>query len=325
MNWYDATTTLISSQSSAAINESIQGTWGIISLPNTVSPDTAASAIIEIDIAGVPEGEAHYFDGFQLEPGSLPTSFNSNFAQSSLTGTMLAPATVTVRETAVGSAKPLYGSSAALPGAGTAGRLYWATDTNGLYFDNGTSWVLINASGSAGLNGPYDFPFTYDPRSQSSTSTTSVSAFTANNVYYARLQGTATISGLLIHANTIIAGDNGGTLNLALYNTSGSGRSAKPSTKISGSDLSITFNTTTGADFSANFSSSIAVSHGMWVGFSSTLSTSSSLMRNLTGNFTTGVANGLNWVTTSSGTGPTLPSTAPALSSYYATLLVVGI
>jgi hypothetical protein len=37
------------------------------------------------------------------------------------------------------------------------------------------------------------------------------------------------------------------------------------------------------------------------------------------------MTDGLTWVTTSSGTGPTLPSTVPALSSYFITLLVVGI
>ncbi|HSX31459.1 MAG TPA: glycosyl hydrolase family 28-related protein, partial [Candidatus Saccharimonadales bacterium] len=138
VNWYDGTSTFLSSQTSSAQNESIQGTWAVIALPNVTSPDTAAYAEVQVNVASVPEGEAHYFDGFQLEPGSLPTSFNSNFAASTLSGGMLAPATITVRETAAGSAKPLYGSAASIPSAGTTGRMYWATDTNGLYFDNGT-------------------------------------------------------------------------------------------------------------------------------------------------------------------------------------------
>ncbi|HSX05662.1 MAG TPA: glycosyl hydrolase family 28-related protein [Candidatus Saccharimonadales bacterium] len=324
VNWYDAVNTLISSQTSSAVNESIQGTWSTIALPNVIAPDTAAKAEVQVNVASVPEGESHYFDGFQLEPGTLPTSFNANFAQSSLNGNMLAPATITSRETATGSAKPLYGTTAAMPPAGTAGRMYWATDTNGLYFDNGTSWVVVNASGSASLDGMYDFPFTYDPRAAGSTSSSAL-GFTTNNVYYFRLQGAATINGLMLHQLGVGSGDGSGkTVNLALYNNTGSGRSAKPSTKISGSDLSITPGASAG-DLSANFTGSITVSHGMWVGFSTTLSSASSLSRNSTSNVSTSTTDGLSWVTTTSGTGPTLPSTAPALSSFYLTLLVVGI
>lgn len=318
VNWYDAVNTFISSQASATVSESIQGTWATISLPNAIAPDNAAKAEVQVNVAGVPTGEAHYFDGFQLEPGSLPTSFNANFPQSSFNGNMMAPLSITSRETAVGSAKPLFGLTASLPSAGTVGRLYWATDTNGLYFDNGTSWVLINASGSASLNGPFDFPFTYDPRFVFTTATSN--GFGANNVYYFRLQGAGTTNGLLLK---LLATASGQTLNLALYTNTGSGRSSKPNTKISGSDLSITLPASAG-DISANFGSPIAVSHGMWVGFSCT-SVTASFYRTAGSNDSSGQSDGLAWVTTTSGTGPTLPATAPALSSFRMTPLIVGI
>jgi hypothetical protein len=41
------------------------------------------------------------------------------------------------------------GTYATIPAAGTVGRLYVTSDTNLTYRDNGTSWVLINASSSS--------------------------------------------------------------------------------------------------------------------------------------------------------------------------------
>jgi hypothetical protein len=170
----------------------------------------------------------------------------------------------------------------------------------------------------------YDFPFTYDPRLLALTPSTSVLGFTANNVYYSRLQGAGTINGLMIHQLSAVAGDIGKVVNLALYTDTGSGRSSKPSTKVSGSDLVLTMGGSA-ADLSGNFSSPIATTHGWWVGFSTTASATSSFSRNITSNSSTSFADGLNWQTTTGGTGPSLPGTAPALSSYYVTLLVVGI
>jgi hypothetical protein len=312
INWYDAVDALISIQASVNISESIQGTWGTVALPNAISPDTAAKAEVQITVSNVPEGEFHYFDGFQLEPGSLPTSFNSNLPQSSLSGTMLAPATITSRETAIGSAKPLFGTTASLPVAGTAGRLYWATDTNGLYFDNGTSWVLINASGSANLDGMYDFPFTIDPRLGSG-----FSAVTANNVYYFRLQGAATIAGLALHIGTT---DNTQTINLGIYTNSGAGRNAKPGSLVAGSTATITLTASNGF-YSANFAGGVTIQHGQWVGLSTTSSTAT-FLRNA-GNTGTALTAGLSWF--QSGGGPTLPSTAGTLGNFLMTPIIVGI
>lgn len=316
INWYDATNTFISSQTSAAINESIQGVWATITLPNAVAPDTAAKAEVQVNVAAVPEGEAHYFDGFQLEPGTMSTSFNSNFADSSLRGNMLAPLSITSRETANGSAKPLFGTTASQPAAGTAGRLYWATDTNTLYFDNGTSWVPVNVTGTPALDAMYDFPFTFDPRLGLNSSM----LFTANNVYYFRLQGSATLNGLMLR-NAVA--QNGQTVNLAIYTSTGSARSAKPGAKVTGSDISITLTAIAG-DVSGTFTAPITVTHGQWVGFSTTCTTGK--FGATTGsNTTTSLTDGLSWVTTASGTGPTLPITPGALSSWQVTPFVVGI
>jgi hypothetical protein len=48
----------------------------------------------------------------------------------------------------------LYGLYAARPAAGTAGRLYWATDLGGLYLDTGSTWdslSIISVDESTGL------------------------------------------------------------------------------------------------------------------------------------------------------------------------------
>lgn len=311
VNWYSATNTLLSSSTSAAALESIQGVWGSVVLPGVISPDTATKAEVQVDVAAVPEAEYHLFDGFQLEPGGQPTSFNTNFPASSLTGAMLAPASVTVRETAVGSAKTLFGASGAIPAAGTAGRLYWATDTNGLYFDNGTSWVLINASGSAALDGMYDFPFTLDPRyAQGST------AVTANNIYYFRLQGAGTINGLALRVGTT---DNTKTVNLGIYTNTGSGRASKPSSRVSTVSISLTAAT---GDYSANFGSPVTVQHGQWVALSTDSGTATFLRAGP--NAGTILTEGLSWF--SSGGGPTLPSTASgSLFDFLNTPIIVGI
>jgi hypothetical protein len=42
------------------------------------------------------------------------------------------------------------GTLAARPAAGTTGRLYWATDTKAIYYDDGTAWQAGAGSGSAG-------------------------------------------------------------------------------------------------------------------------------------------------------------------------------
>jgi len=42
-----------------------------------------------------------------------------------------------------------YGTYSAIPAAGNAGRVYVATDTQTLYFDNGSAWLQIGTSGTA--------------------------------------------------------------------------------------------------------------------------------------------------------------------------------
>lgn len=37
----------------------------------------------------------------------------------------------------------VQGTLASRPGAGTDGQFYWATDTNELYYDNGSSWIPV--------------------------------------------------------------------------------------------------------------------------------------------------------------------------------------
>lgn len=311
VNWYTAVDVLISSQTSGPVNESIQGTWATISLPNSIAPDTAAKAEIQVNIANVPTGESHYFDGFQLEPGSLPTSFNTNFPQSSITGNALAPLTVTSRETAAGSAKPLYGTTAAQPSAGTIGRLYWATDTNSLYFDNGTSWVVVSASSTASPDGMYDFPYTVDPRTGGG-----YTSVTANNIYYYRIQGAGTIAGLALHIGT---SDSGQSINLGIYTNTGSGRNAKPGSLVAGSTTTIALTAATGY-YSANFAGSLAVTHGQWVAFSSTSAVATYLRP--APNTGTALTAGLAWYQSG---GPTLPSTPGTLNNYLMTPVIVGI
>lgn len=308
INWYTAAQALISSDSGASASVSIQGTWTLLSAPGITAPDTAAYAELAVTVNGVPEAEYHVFDGFQLEPGALPTSFNSNFPQSSLAGTMLVPATITSRETAAGSAKPFYGAAASIPAAGSAGRLYWATDSNALYFDNGTSWAVINASGSSQLDGMFDVPFTVDPRLGSGFSTV-----TANNVYYFRVQGSATISGLGIHIGTADAANG---VNFGVYNNTGVGRNAKPSTLVS----SCTLASATAGFQTATFASSVTVQHGQWFAIS-TASATVTFLRNAA-NTGTALSAGLAWFQTG---GPTMPSTAGTLSNYLMTPIIVGV
>lgn len=152
VHWYNSSDTLLGSFTSGNFSESIQGTWLQTYLSGVLSPDTVSYAVAELSVAGVPESEYHLFDGFQLEPGQLFTSFNSNFGDSTLTGNMLVPATVTARETAEGSAKPYADVAANRPAAGTAGRLYVATDTNELSYDTGSTWISVggNVPPSAG-------------------------------------------------------------------------------------------------------------------------------------------------------------------------------
>jgi hypothetical protein len=310
IKWYDATSTLISTTTSAAVSESIQGTWMLVGIPGVVAPDTAASAEIVATVAAVPASEYHLFDGFQLEPGALPTSFNSNLPQSSLTGDMLVPAAITQRETAAGSAKPFYGAAASLPAAGNAGHLYWATDTNALYFDNGTSWAVINASGASQLFGLFDFPFTIDPRLGGGFSTV-----TANNVYYFRAQGAGTIGGLGVHIGTA---DAANSVNLGVYTNTGAGRSAKPGSLIS----SCTIASATAGFQSANFASGITFQHGQWIALS-TASATVTFLRNA-GNTGTALTAGLAWFQT--GGGPTLPATpSVTLNNYMMTPIIVGV
>lgn len=312
VNWYDAVSALISSQTSTAVSESIQGVWTTLTLAGATAPDTAAYVEVQINVASVPEGEAHYFDGFQLEPGLLPSSFNANLPTSSLSGSMLAPSSITSRETTAGSAKPFYGAASAIPAAGTVGRLYWATDTNALYFDNGTSWVAVGGGGSSSASGLYDFPFTVDPRLGSG-----FSAVTASNVYYFRIQGAGTIAGLAFHVGTT---DNTKVVHVGIYTNAGSARSAAPGSLVAGSELTVTLTASNGY-YSANFASPITVQHGQWIGLS-TDSGTVTFLRNAA-NTSSELTSGLCWY--QSGGGPSLPSTPGTLFNYLMTPIIIGI
>jgi hypothetical protein len=150
VTWYTSGMASIRTDTGPTMVEDIQGTWLQCASKNMLAPSTAAFAKLELAVAAVPESEYHFFDGFQLEPGELPSSFNSNYAGSTLTGSMLTPATVTKRETAVGSAKIYADLFANRPAAGTAGVLFFATDTAALYYDNGSTWTAVSTGGGGG-------------------------------------------------------------------------------------------------------------------------------------------------------------------------------
>ena len=310
IKWYDATDSLISTSTGSQVTEPIDGTWVRATVIGVTSPDTTAKAELFVSIAGVPESEYHLFDGFQLEPGDAPTAFNANFAASSLTGGMLAPATVTSRETAVGSARCLFGAAGSIPSAGTPGRLYWATDTNALYFDNGSTWTAVSGgSGGGGPSGLYDFPFTIDPR----LGATANSTVTANNIYYYRVQGAATIAGLGLHIGTA---DAANSVNLGVYNNTGSGRSARPSTQKASATLSLA----SSGYQTVTFGSSVTVAHGDWFALSTPSSTASFLRGSP--NTTTGLSDGFSCYQNG---GATLPATAGTLFSWLQTVVIVGV
>jgi len=139
--WYDSGLTLIRTDTSPSLSESIQGIWAQVAVTGVVSPDNAAFAQLTVQVLAVDEAEYHFIDGFQLEPSALPGAFNSNYADSTLPGSNLVPATITSRETAVGSAKVLAGAAASRPAASIAGRLYFATDTGVVSYDSGSAWT----------------------------------------------------------------------------------------------------------------------------------------------------------------------------------------
>lgn len=316
-HWYDSGMASVRDDTSPVFTESIQGTWLQVMNPNLQAPDAAAFVTVELVVAGVAADEFHFFDGFQLEPGGMPTSFNGNYAASTLSGGMLVPASITVRETAPGSAKPLAGVAASRPAAGTAGRLYFATDTGALSYDNGTSWASVGGGGGGGFTGPWDYPFTIDPRQFGGNTALSP---TADTLYWFRLTGAGAVSGWRFRVGAAV---NGAVVGFAVYNSTGSGLGAKPGTKVASSDTSATMVGTGAADYTATYGSPITVTHGMWLGV--TVSNAAITLARAQLNSGTFLSDGVAWQATSSGTGPTFPSSAPALSSYLQTPIVVGV
>jgi hypothetical protein len=302
INFYDAVGTLLSTVSSSSYPLSLQNVWARLAAFAALAPDATASAQLVVTITGVPVGEYYYFDGFQLEPGSNPTSFNANIPQSALVGSMFAPASVTVREAAIGSAKAYFGTASMISTVtGMAdGSLYVTTDNPiSIYAYLSGAWHLVQASNNV-VNpiGLWDFPYTVDPRVIQATNLT----FSANNIYYFRVQGQAEINGIGYHVGTA---DSANTITFGVYSNSGTGRSAVPNTL----KASVTTGVQSGTGFkTATFGAPVVVNHGDWFALS-TASTTVALART-EGTLTSNIALGLSMF--QSGGGTTMPATVTA-------------
>lgn len=224
INWYDATSTLISTTTGLVAQESIQGTWTNSMVLSATSPSTAASAEIVLSVAPGTAGETHLVDGFSLQAGSIPMMSGSNFATSTFTGSVLAPGSVTNRETSTGSAKPMFGTGAARPSATGSGRMYVATDTGASYLDTG-SWVAITGSSGGSTTPaepqPGDFAlksWTYDPMLIGSNTAQALTAGVLGLTRF-HLRNDSTISNIV--TGVVSAGTTVVNQYFGLYNASG--------------------------------------------------------------------------------------------------------
>lgn len=169
VRFYDSANTELTHFTGTAMSESIQGTWTLLKVLSFIAPANAAKASIEVTVTAALANEAHFVGGFSLQTGDSPLTGSTNFPASTLSGTMLAPASITSRETAAGSAKPLSGAGTSRPAATGSGRIFAATDTGFIYLDVG-SWLQIGGAGGASSMPaepvPLDFSliaWTYDP------------------------------------------------------------------------------------------------------------------------------------------------------------------
>jgi hypothetical protein len=263
INWYDSVGTLITSDVSAPFSLSIQGIWSRLILASVIAPSAAVQADIKITILNVPVSEFHYLDGFQLVQGSGPDHFIGSIAPATVIGSMVVPGSLTATEMGVGSAKVFYGTNAML-GTVTgmqAGNLYASTDTPyTIYFYDGATWRTVAASQNTVANpGLFDIVFTADPRHYQNIN----QALTANNIYYFRLQGQAEINGIGYWIG--LSGAAGTSVSFGIYNNTGTGRLAKPSTR----KASVTGGAVTPTGWrTVNFSAPVVVNHGDWIGMS---------------------------------------------------------
>lgn len=314
--FYDSVDTLLTTVTGPSINLSIQNVWARTISMSMLAPDTTAKVELSVEVSTAQVGEYYYFDEFQLEPGSTPTSFNTNFPQSALTGLMLAPGSIGVREAAVGSAKVFFGTASNIGTVTgmTDGSLYVTTDTPiSIYHYYSAAWHLIAASESVvDPIGLWDFPFTAPPSSEAGTNLT----FTANNIYYWRVQGQAEINGIGYHIGTA---DSTKTVTFGVFNNTGTGRNAKPNAL----QASVTTGVQTGTGFkTVNFASPVVVNHGDWFGMS-TGSSTLAFMRAAT-SVSSDIALGLSLF--QSGGGQSMPATVTAtLFANVQTAILIGV
>jgi hypothetical protein len=314
--FYDIADTLLTTVTGPSVNLSIQNVWARTISMAMLAPDTTAKVELSVEVSTAQVGEYYYFDEFQLEPGSTPTSFNSNFPQSALTGLMLAPLSVGIRELAVGSAKLFYGTLADIGTVTgmTDGSMYLRTDSPiSLYGYFSGGWHLVAASENTVSNpGMFDIPFTADPRMSQATNMT----MTANNIYYCRVQGQAVINGIGYHVGTA---DGANTLTFGVYDNSGTGRSAVPNNR----KANVTTAVQAGTGYKTiNFAAPVTVNHGDWFAYS-TASTTLALMRAAAA---TASAMSLGLSLFQSGGGPAMPATVvAALFGEARTPILVGV
>lgn len=321
VQWYDALDNLLLTDVSGDFIQPIDGSYLEVELAGIESPDTADYAKIVVTVAGAGVAEYHYFDGFQLEPGQVPTSYNANFGLSSIKGEVLAPATLTAREAGIGSARCFYGPAGSI-GSVTGmveGSLYVATDTFAMFFYDGAAWQQVTAASAPPASpGPmWDIPMSFDPRAIEQAA---ARTFTANNVYYFRMQGEGTCNGLAIRVGTVQAASSA---QLAVYDNTGTGRNARPNNRKANS--AITIATTTPAGYkTGTFAAAVVINHGDWVGFG--VNNSSVAFASLAatiGMATNDITDG--FACFQSGGGPTPPSTPGTLFGQQLTPVIVGI
>lgn len=316
VRWYNSVDTFIGSSPVNSFSESVQGVWTRLYVSGIMSLDTAAYARIEAIISSVTSGDIYYIDGIQLEPGDALTAFNSNFPDSSLTGGMLVPEAVTVREVAIGSARVFVGIGASLASITSMvnGSVFMATDSGAIYVYNDGFWYPVGGgSGGGSSQGLYDFPYTIDPRLGSGNRTLSPTSA----LFFFRIQGHGTIDGWDFFVGTA---DSAGTAYAGVYNNTGSGRGARPSTLKSGASGSVGLSGT--GPKQILFSNPVTVNHGDWAAFGTNSAvaafmTSAAIFSTVTYN------NGLSHYQT--GVLPTLPSPASVSSPFNMAVVLVGV
>lgn len=322
IDWRDGLGDPISVNTSSISTVDIQGDWLTVKLNAQFAPATCTNAYIIITVLSAAIDETFFFDGFQFEPGTSATSFTANFA-SALTGSMMVPETVTAREAGPGSARTFFGPYASL---GTVigmseGCLYWATDTNQLFFYDSAAWNEVTASSSspAQPRGLYDFPYTIDPRVGDANR-----SFTANNIYYHRVQSTGTCNGLGYHQAAAVAS---ATVTMAIYSNTGTARNSRPGTLVTGSVAGITtaapgVGATVNMFKQALFDAPVVISHGDWIAYTASASVAVLTGAPVVTMQTDDVASAFSCFQT--GGGPTMPSTPGSLFAQTLTPVIVG-